>query len=214
MAIKLSFTKTEEDLTGKSKWWGSPDLPDDMQYPINTFASEDEDDEDWDEPLTFICQIRCEDLCEVDPEGKLPHKGMLYFFAALDEYIEGHDESSSVHNGIGEWDTDAFKVLYTEQTEDLNPYEIRYEDGTPYFDPPEKITFKRTSDNDSFALLCPPFYEEVSELYPNWVSLLQIDESDEWGLSLYDCGMINFMIRRKDLKERNWDEVSVYFHSL
>ncbi len=212
MAIKLSFTKTEEDLTGKSKWWGSPDLPDDLDYPINFFKAENEGEEDWDEPLTFVCQIRCEDLAAVDPEGKLPHKGMLYFFAALEEYIDD-GEPCSVHNGLGEWDTDAYKVLYTEQTEDLNPYEIRYEDDTPYNKPAEKISFKRTGDNDSFAMLCPPFYEEVAELYPNWVSLLQIDESEQWGLRLYDCGMINFMIRRTDLKVRNWDEVSVYFHS-
>ena len=120
------------------------------------------DDEDEPTPLTFICQIRCEGLAPFDPEGQLPHEGMLYFFAAIDEYLGDGDLECPFHNGIGEWDGQAYKVLYTPSTENL----------------------------------------------------LQIDENDDWGLRLYDCGMINFLIRPEDLKSRRFDKTVVYFESL
>ena len=59
-AIKIDFSESNDDLTCKSKWWGSPDLPEDWEYPEII----DEDDEPA--PLTFICQIRCADLAKLD----------------------------------------------------------------------------------------------------------------------------------------------------
>ena len=79
MAIGISFRKASGELSSRSKWWGAPDLPAGSPYPVLPL-----DEEDDCEPLTFLCQIRCEDLAEVDNEGLLPHEGMLYFFAAVD----------------------------------------------------------------------------------------------------------------------------------
>ena len=97
MAIKLNLAKTDRVLFCGSKWWGDPDMPENMQYPTIEVT---EDGETFDYPLTFICQINCEDLIPYDPKGFLPHEGMLYFFGAIDEWI-GYD--SPTHNGIGEW---------------------------------------------------------------------------------------------------------------
>ena len=47
----------------------------------------EEDGTESEYPLTFICQIDCEDIAPFDKEGLLPHEGMLYFFAAIDEFI-------------------------------------------------------------------------------------------------------------------------------
>ena len=80
MAIKLTLNKTERILFCGSKWWGDPDMPENMQYPT---VEATEDGETFNYPLTFICQINCEDIAAFDPEGKLPHEGMLYFFAAI-----------------------------------------------------------------------------------------------------------------------------------
>ena len=66
MAIRLRPEKTERILFCGSKWWGDPDLPENMQYP--TFTVE-EDGEKYDYPLTFICQINCEDIAPFDTEG-------------------------------------------------------------------------------------------------------------------------------------------------
>ena len=97
MAIKLELKRTERILFCGSKWWGDPDMPENMQYPTMEVT---EDGETYDYPLTFICQINCEDISPFDKENRLPHEGMLYFFAAVDDYI-GYE--SPVLNPAGEW---------------------------------------------------------------------------------------------------------------
>ena len=106
MAIQLIFNPTDQDLTSQSKMWGCPDLPDSLPYPV---AQYEEEGETYDNPLTFICQIRCEDIAALDPEGLLPHTGMLYFFGEVD-YFLGHREYDSP--GMGEWSDNDFRVLY------------------------------------------------------------------------------------------------------
>lgn len=204
MAIGLKFKPTTEELTAKSKWWGAPDLPADWEYPCQDGN-----------PLTFVCQIRCEDLAAVDSEGMLPHSGMLYFFAAIGEYVNKLDIAEGEHNGLGEWGEDAYKVLYTPTCDDdLVTYKILYDDEEPAFLPAEEIIFERVDDNyDSFKLLGRPYYEEIAEQYPDHLSLLQIDESDEWGLMLYDCGMVVLLAKPEDIKAQRWDNVLCYFHS-
>ena len=85
MAIKITTRITDKDLTGHSHWWGAPDMPEGMAYPC--IEVEDEDGGRYPEPLTFVCQIRCADIAGLDPEGLLPHKGMLYFFAPIDYFL-------------------------------------------------------------------------------------------------------------------------------
>lgn len=203
MAIGLKFKPTTDDLTAKSKWWGAPDLPADWEYPCQDGVA-----------LTFVCQIRCEDITPYDKDGLLPHSGMLYFFAAIGEYVNRLDIAEAEHNGLGEWEADAFKVLYSPNCEELVTYKILYEDGEPAYLDAEAIEFSDEADGyDSFKLLGRPYYDEIAELYPDHISLLQIDESDEWGLMLYDCGMVVFLAKPEDLKAQRWDNVSCYFHS-
>ena len=204
MAIGLKFEKSNQPLIGQSKWWGAPDLPEDWDYPCN-----DEGD-----PLTFVCQIRCEDIAEFDTEGLLPHTGMLYFFAQIGEYVQAMDIAEGEHNGLGEWGEDAYKVLYSPSCDDLEPFEIVYDDGEPAYLEAEAISFTAVPDNhDSFKLLGRPYYDEVAELYEDSLCLLQIDENDDWGMTLYDCGMICFMMTPEQLKAQQWDAATVYFHS-
>ena len=98
MAIRLEPRQTERILFCGSKWWGDPDFPENMQYPMVD-----------DYPLTFICQINCEDIAQYDSENLLPHEGMLYFFGAIDEYL-GYD--SPVKNAEGEWPKGHVVVKY------------------------------------------------------------------------------------------------------
>ena len=53
MAIKLTLSRTQKPLFCESKWWGDPDMPADMEYPMMKVDGEE------DYPLTFVCQIRC-----------------------------------------------------------------------------------------------------------------------------------------------------------
>ncbi len=55
MAISLHFHKTYDDLFARSKMWGSPDLPEGMDYPA---VEVEEDGETYSDPLMFVCQIR------------------------------------------------------------------------------------------------------------------------------------------------------------
>lgn len=205
MAIGLQFQRVTDSLEGQSKWWGAPDLPLDMDYPC---ASDGE-------PLLFVCQIRLEDIAQYDTEGLLPHTGMLYFFADMAEYVAPLEGiSGEEHNGLGEWSQSCYKVIYSPTCDNLETFEVLDDDDEPAFLEAEKIIFSEVGNNhDSFKLLGRPYYDEIAEEYPDDICLLQIDESDEWSLRLYDCGMICFLISKQALAAQNWDETKVYFHS-
>ncbi len=207
--IKITTSPTEDPLFGQSKWWGEPDMPETMAYPE---ALVTEDGDSWQDPLTFVCQIRLEDIAALDPEGLLPHEGMLYFFAALD-YFLGDIEAPS-YPGMGPWQPQHFRVLYAPNCEALHTHHVFAADGTPANQPAEAITFTASDANDDGQrLLGLPYIEDVREAMPGMLSLLQVDEDDRWGLTFHDCGTLNFLIRPDDLKKRQWDKVACYLFS-
>ena len=201
MAIKINIQPTAEDLAGKSHWWGFPDLPEACEWPCN---------EDGD-LLTFICQISLEDISEFDTDNRLPHKGIIWFFADLDYFLGDLDAPCG---GTGEWEPGTFKVLYSEDCSDLLTHEYYWEDGEPAVLPAEEMTFEAASETDfGFKLLGLP---AITEGYENenegLMSLLQMDEEERWGLRFFDCGTVNFMVpteRRND----DFSEASLYLHS-
>ena len=67
--IGIRTEPAEGKLFGQSKWWGFPDLPESLDWPS---VPVNDDGDEYDDPLTFICQIRCEELAHLDPEGLLP----------------------------------------------------------------------------------------------------------------------------------------------
>ena len=207
--IKITTSPTEDPQFGQSKWWGEPDMPETLVYPE---ALVTEDGDSWQDPLTFVCQIRLEDIAALDPEGLLPHEGMLYFFAALD-YFLGDIEAPS-YPGMGPWQPQHFRVLYAPNCEALHTHHVLAADGTPANLPAEAITFTASDANDDGQrLLGLPYIEDVREAMPGMLSLLQVDEDDRWGLTFHDCGTLNFLIRPDDLKKRQWDKVACYLFS-
>jgi uncharacterized protein YwqG len=201
MAIKLKINPTATPLVGASHWWGFPDLPESLDWPCN----------DEGELLTFICQIRLEEIAKLDTEGILPHKGMLWFFAELD-YFLGDLEAPC--GGTGEWDGNSFKVLYCQECDKLITHEYCWEDGEPATLPAEEITFEATTEQDfGFKLLGMP---AMTEGYENEnegvISLLQLDEEERWNLRFFDCGTINFMLPIE--RERSdFSGVTLHLHS-
>lgn len=211
MAIRINLNKTERVLFCASKWWGDPDMPESMQYPTIKVT---EEGETYDYPLTFICQINCEDIAPFDPEGRLPHEGMLYFFAALDEWL-GYE--SATHNGIGEWPKGEFVVKYSKTVnfETFQSCILLDDEDQPLADRELEIVFSECDDSsDGFKLLGVPFSGEVRDAYPDMLNLLQLDEDDELGLHFYDCGTVNLMIKESDLKFGNWKKTKAYMNSL
>ena len=201
MAIKINIQPTAEDLAGKSHWWGFPDLPEACEWPCN---------EDGD-LLTFICQISLEDISEFDTDNRLPHKGIIWFFADLDYFLGDLDAPCG---GTGEWEPGTFKVLYSEDCSDLLTHEYYWEDGEPAVLPAEEVTFEAASETDfGFKLLGMP---AMTEGYENenegLMSLLQMDEEERWGLRFFDCGTVNFMIPTERTNE-DFSNVSFCLHS-
>lgn len=208
--IRIETHPTDSPLFGQSKWWGQPDMPADLDYPEVTVV--DDDGEEYQDPLTFVCQLRCRDLAPCDPEGQLPHEGMLYFFAALD-YFFGHLDTL-LDPGMGLWQQRHFRVLYAPTCDELHTHSIVYDDGTPACRPAEAITFGPCDEaTDGLRLLGRPWLDEVHEQMPDMVSLLQLDGNDRWGLRFYDCGMLHFLISPSDLANRRWDRVQCHLFS-
>ena len=202
MAIGIKLEKTDSILFCSSKWWGDPDMPEDMEYP---FAG--------DYPLTFVCQIACEDIAPLDPDGLLPHEGMLYVFAAVDEYA-GYE--SPLHNGIGLWPKKQALVKYTKAINFETFRSIIFEDdeGNPVTEPALKMTFETCPDDaDRTKLLGKPFFSEVLQELPDCINFLQID-SDTAGLQFYDEGQLNLLYTPADLAAGKWKLVKCYLSSL
>lgn len=99
MAIGIEFGDGNPNLFCDSKFWGDPDMPDDMQYPMLDGR-----------PLTFLCQISLYDIAELDTDELLPHDGMLYFFADIDDLL-GYD--TGVRHEAGEWPKGHAVVKFT-----------------------------------------------------------------------------------------------------
>lgn len=208
--IKIETHPADSPLFGQSKWWGQPDMPEALDYPEVTMV--DDGGEEYQDPLTFVCQLRCSDLAPHDPEGLLPHEGMLYFFAALDYFFGNYDTADSP--GLGLWPEKYFRVLYSPTCNQLHTHSIVYGDGAPFGLPAEAITFSPCREaGDGLRLLGRPWLDEVCEQMPGMVSLLQVDEDDRWHLVFYDCGMLHFLISPDDLARRRWDKVQCHLFS-
>lgn len=209
--ISIQTHPTNDSLFGQSKWWGEPDMPDELDWPGVMVA--DEDGEEYEDPLTFICQIRCEDIAALDPEGLLPHQGMLYFFAAIDYFLG--DMDTLVYPGLGVWKPEYYKVLYSPNSDDLHTHHLQYPDGSSAVQPAEIITFAPSNEaDDGNRLLGYPYIEDVREAMPNMLSLLQIEENDRWHLTFHDCGMLYFLIDPRHLHAREWEQTDCYLFSL
>ena len=202
MAIKLTLQPTERILFCGSKWWGDPDMPENMQYPT---IQAKEDGETFDYPLTFLCQINCEDIAAFDPDGKLPHEGMLYFFAALDKWL-GYD--SPTENGVGEWPKGHFVVKYakTVNYETFQSCMMVDDEGQSLTEREMEITFSSCDDEEKcIKLLGKPSSASVREDYPALINLLEIVK--ESNLDFESEGSLNAMIKESDLKFGNWKKI-------
>ena len=199
MAIKLTLNQTERVLFCGSKWWGDPDMPENMQYPTIEVT---EDGEKFDYPLTFVCQINCEDIAALDPENKLPHEGMLYFFAAIDKWI-GYDSPTT--NDIGEWSKGHFVVKYakTINFETFQSCMLVDDEDQALTERELEIVFSECADDEKcIKLLGTPSDPAVAQMYPDLLNLLQIVRSE--NLDVEFDGELNLLMKPSDLQYGNW----------
>lgn len=201
MAIKLNFEKTDRVLFCGSKWWGDPDMPEGMQYPTVQVT---EDGQTYDYPLTFICQINCEDIAPFDKDGCLPHEGMLYFFAAIDKWL-GYESPTS--NGRGEWTKGHLSVKYvkTINFETFQSCMMVDENGESLTEPELAVSFEECSDDESgIRLLGVPSDDDIRGRYDGYVNLLQIDNEEALAIDFGKGSRLNILMKQSDLKFGNW----------
>ncbi len=212
MAIQLKTRQTDSALYCRSKWWGNPDLPPRMKYPMMEYVDSDGNRDSY--PLAFICQIDCSEAAPFDKEGLLPREGMLYFFAAID-YFLGHDCPESFP--LGHWQKKGVAVRYARHVDEksFKTWMVIDDDGLGMARPARAIEFSDGSATGyGHRLLGLPFYDDVREQTPGCISLLQVDEDDDTGLTFYDCGTFNIMLARDALESRNWKRAFGFLFSL
>lgn len=194
MAIRLTLNKTERILFCGSKWWGDPDMPENMQYPTMQVTDEEGT---YDYPLTFVCQINCEDIARYDPEGRLPHEGMLYFFAAVDDYI-GYE--SPVENPMSEWPKGRFVVKYAKAInfETFQTCMLVGDEDEQLTEPELEIVFSECGNDEE----CIKMLAEAAG-QPDHISLLQLRSDVQGGLEM-NGRTIDLLIKESDLRFGNW----------
>lgn len=202
MATEIRLRKTETNLFCSSKWWGNPDLPPDAEYPMMKVT---EDGEESEYPLTFICQIDCEDIAPLDADGLLPHEGMLYFFAAIDDFT-GYE--SPEHFPAGRWPAKAVRVKYskTVNMETFNSCILVDDEDNELAEEALGMEFAGCADGtESLSLL-----GKAPDAEDGCISLLHICTDAEAGLQFGEGGSFDILIRESDLKFGNWKKAFGY----
>lgn len=203
--IRLSDSSTKLSC-GASRFWGNPDLPAEMSYPMYV-------DEDGDEyPYQFVCQINLGDVAPYDLGHLLPESGLLLFFARIDRYLGYYDDTGSIGGTISP--ADAVKVVYLPECNDLVEKVLVDDDGLQISPRELQICFstKLPALEDEHALLAAPTHREWESWdapYEDCIILLQVDSfsGDDFSLNFMDCGVLDFLISPSELKTRRFDNV-------
>ena len=182
-------------------------MPENMQYPTVEVT---EDGETYDYPLTFICQINCEDIAQYDKDGKLPHEGMLYFFAAIDEWL-GYESPTT--QGIGEWPKGHVVVKYAKSInfETFQTCMLVDDEDQQLTDTELEIIFTDCEDDAAgIKLLGNSSNKKVKAEYPDLGNLLQITADETSGIQFPEEMTLNILMKDTDLKFGNWKKTKAY----
>ena len=201
-----TVTATNKLPVGSSRWWGNPDLPIDLEYPTYIDAEGDVVE------MNFVCQINLAEIAELSPDIKLPHTGLLSFFAKIDPYLGELSYEDCIRSNIS--NPEDIKVLYFENTEKLEEIVLVDEEGEEVSPKERAILFsdKKESYQADHGLLMPPDHrhtESWKSPYERWEILLQVDscEEDDFTLNFIDSGVLDFLISPRDLENHRFDNV-------
>ena len=125
----------------RSKLGGKPTVPADFAWP--RFEAENYDGERANRPLSFLCQIRLEEIGEYDKENLLPHKGLLLFFYEQESMCWGFDPG----------DAGCSRVYYFEDVTGLAEAEFPEDMNDEYAVKEYDLTFAAQDSYPSFEEL-------------------------------------------------------------
>lgn len=192
--------KEEECKLGDSKFFGCPDLPEEFDWPV------DEDEFD----MEFICQINCEavhSLC-----ADLPEKGMLYFFGCIANPL-GVEDAPKIGKGFQSMGN--FTVRYTDESVSLlQSGEVVDENGDAAGFDELKISFTENENEctEAFHQLMGEMPCKDSKELDDYVLLFCLDSfsGDDFTLEFEDSGYLYFLIKKDDLKNKDFSKVICY----
>lgn len=187
MAIRIDIGEGNPNLFCDSKFWGDPDMPDDMEYPMLDGR-----------PLTFLCQISLYDIAELDPDEILPHDGMLYFFADIDDLL-GYD--TGIRHEAGEWPKGHALVKFT-KTVNMETFQSQ---------------IQLDEDGEALTQKAVPLTFEACE--PTYGGLAMLGKSDDGFVTLLNIPFdpqhrLRFVIKDTDLGFGNWKKAKFYMDVL
>ena len=131
----------EAELPDESKIGGLPYLPADFVWPTFT------DEEGVTRPLSFLCQIKLDEVTELDSEHLLPETGILAFFYDCASFRWGFDPA----------DRGCARVYYFENMDGFIPHAIPEDISDEYKIPAMPLVCTETVD-------CYPVFDEASVL--------------------------------------------------
>lgn len=177
--------KTDFVNKGGSKFYGSPDVYVDFEWPYIV-----DDEEEFD--LEFVCQLNCEDL--IEKCDLLPKNGMLYFF------IDPLPEKWVPEN------VDAARVVYA----DVNVNELDYidsidKDGTSIGVQELKILFETNALRNTNKMM------ELMTTSSDLVTLLKLNSEilSYSGMEIAQNCFLEFFSNKDKIKNSDFSDVRV-----
>lgn len=197
-AIYINFNEAQAKL-GQSKFFGSPDLPDDFDWPT--------DEEDYD--MDFICQINCAQVSKFT--DAVPDEGMLYFFGCISDPL-GIPNAPKITAGFQ--NINNFVVIYDKTPEnDLLSGEIVDENGDPvgFSELVMEFSNKEISDCKAFHQLLGDYPDDNDELN-DYELLFCLDSfsGNDFTLEFEDSGYLYFLIKKDELKNKDFSNIICY----
>ena len=200
-----TVTATNKLPVGSSRWWGNPDLPIDMEYPTYIDAEGDTVE------MNFICQINLAEVADLQPDIKLPHKGLLSFFAKIDPYLGELSYEDCIKGVVSQ--PEEVKVIYLVEVSNLEELVLVDDEGAEISPKERAILFSDNKErSEDHGLLMPPDHRQTETWespYEKWEILLQVDscEEEDFTLNFMDGGVLDFLISPRDLENQKFDQV-------
>lgn len=176
-----------------SHFFGRPSMPSHIPWPTHLLQ---EDNEQWQEPLDFICQIEYKN-------------GLLLFFANI-AYYAGWDTDPMIFGSVS--DKDVARVIFITEEEMTDITERSDAEPLAQARPIDFSAERLPLGEPEHQLFGQPGHREWDDWdapFEGWQLLLQMDsdEGPDYTINFMDCGVLNFIIAPQDLEDGIYNNV-------